>query len=204
MANNRMRAGNIVREEDRQQNHLERNPHNTPNERACLPNPNLRVVISRPVPPATLPRLWIPSRLPPGFHEESRSPQVPTNTPRISTSSSTNSSYSTMSTREALTNVMDSNCPTFDGSGSMNGAHRWMRRVVDTFRDLGLFDDLRIQIAPELLMGAARVWWEVDPKYIPLTFFLQKRNKYLSEVVSLSSLMVWDLNFLSPQNFCKG
>ncbi|VFQ91229.1 unnamed protein product [Cuscuta campestris] len=87
-----------------------------------------------------------------------------------------------MSTREALTNVMDLNCPTFEGSGSINGAHRWMRRVVDTFRDLGLSDDLRIQIAPELLVGAARVWWERTKRRLnnePTWFdFVREFNTY--------------------------
>ncbi|XP_039119002.1 proline-rich protein 36-like [Dioscorea cayenensis subsp. rotundata] len=51
-------------------------------------------------------------------------------------------------------------CSSFDGTSDAMVAKEWLKRVIATFDDMVLEEDLRLKVATRLLEGRARVWWE--------------------------------------------
>ena len=51
-------------------------------------------------------------------------------------------------------------CNSFDGATDARAAKEWLKRVLTTFEDMGIEDDLKLKVAVRLLQSRASTWWE--------------------------------------------
>ena len=51
-------------------------------------------------------------------------------------------------------------CSTFEGTSDAIVAKQWLKKVVATFDDMSLVDELKLKVAIRLLDKRASVWWE--------------------------------------------
>ncbi|KAH7685678.1 Zinc finger CCHC-type protein [Dioscorea alata] len=110
-------------------------------------------------------------------------------------------------------------CNAFDGSSDAIAAKEWLKRLLATFEDMGIEDELKLKVAVRLLENRARIWWETlkDRTDAPLTWsdFLhefdeeyytrfhrdQKRQEYMKLVQGNKAVAEYEAELKELANF---
>lgn len=110
-------------------------------------------------------------------------------------------------------------CNSFDGATDARAAKEWLKRVLTTFEDMGIEDDLKLKVAVRLLQSRASTWWETlkgrsddpltwsdflrefDEEYYTRFHRDQKRQQYMRLIQGSKTVAEYETELKDLANF---